>query len=127
VGLLLGAAADYLYTVILFEAPDVGGFVAMVGLLYLWLLCLIALSLLASTLGRSVTGAGGIAFVFVVVLLIAGALTNLAPDSLLNWGQRLATEAGGPDRWGALLITLTLIVIGVGGSSLILQRQEIGG
>jgi len=56
--LLLGAIADYIYTVILFDAPDLGGFIAMVMLLYIWLLCLVALTLLASALGRSLTTAG---------------------------------------------------------------------
>lgn len=126
VALLLGAAADYLYTVLLFEAPDTGGFLALLGLIYVWLLNLIALSLLASTLGRSMTGAGGIAFVLVMVLLIAGSITRFAPDALLTWGQALATGVDAPARWGALIVTLVLIVLGVGGSMMILKRQEIG-
>ncbi len=125
-GLIVSAAADYLYTVILFDAPHVGGFLAMLALLYLWLLSLIALSLLASTLGRSVTSAGGIAFVFVVLFLMAGMLTTLAPDKLTTWGRALAIQAESPARWGALVTTVTIIALAVGASCAILRRQEIG-
>ncbi len=125
-GLLLGAVADYLYTVLLFEAPDPAGFAALVGLIYLWLLCLIALSLLASTLGRTMTAAGGLAFAFVVAMLLADTFTHWAPGALTGWGRALALDADGPARWGALVVALVLIAVGVGGSALALRRQEIG-
>lgn len=125
-GLLLGAVAAYLYTVLLFEAPDPVGFVALVGLIYIWLLCLVALSLLASTLGRTLTAAGGLAFAFVVLMLLADTFTRWAPGALPQWGRALALDADGPARWGALVVALALIAIGVGGSALALRRQEIG-
>ena len=125
VGLLLGALADYLYTVLLFEAPPVGGFVALVAFIYLWLLCLIALSLLASALGRSMSGAGGLAFVFLLVVLIASSLTRFAPGKLTDWGHTLALGADAPAQWGALIVTLALTVLAVGGSAFALQKQEI--
>lgn len=125
VGLLLGALADYLYTVLLFDAPPVDGFVALVTCIYLWLLCLVALSLLASTLGRSMTGAGGLAFLFVFGVLIASSLTRYAPGKLTGWGRTLALGADGPAQWGALVITLVLTALAVGGSAILLWRQEI--
>ncbi len=124
-GLALAGLAAYVYTVLLFSAPDVGGFVAMLALLYVWLLNLVGLSVLASTLGRSMTGAGGLAFMLVFVLLLAGAFTHLAPGALTSWGNALAAGTGGPDRWGALIVSLAISVLAVGGSCLILQRQEI--
>lgn len=124
-GLILSAAADFVYTVILFEAPALGGFLALLGLMYLWLLSLIALSLLASTLGRTVTAAGGIAFLFLVVFLIAGMLTSLAPDKLTAWGRALALEAHSPARWGALAVTLAITGAAIGASCALLRRQEI--
>jgi ABC-2 type transport system permease protein len=123
---LLGGLAAYLYTVLLFKAPNVGGFAALLALIYLWLVCLVALSLLASTLGRSMTGAGGLAFVFVLVILLTGSFINVAPGKLLDWGQALATGASGPARWGALVVTLAISVLAVGASCVALRRQEIG-
>lgn len=126
VGLILGAAAAYGYTVLLFDAPDAGGFLALVGLIYLWILSLIAVSLLASALGRTVASAGGIAFVFLIVFLLAGTFTNLAPDKITAWGHALAINADSPARWGALAVTLVITAAAVGGSAMVLRRQEIG-
>jgi ABC-2 type transport system permease protein len=123
---LLGGLAAYLYTVLLFKAPNVGGFAALVALIYLWLLCLVALSLLASTLGQSMTSAGGLAFVFVLAILLTGTFTRLAPGTLLDWGQTLANRAGGPAQWGALVVTLVISGLAVGASCIALRRQEIG-
>lgn len=126
VGVALSAAGALVYTVILFEAPDVGGFLALNGLLLLWLTGLMALSLLASVLGHSVSTAGGLAFLFLVLFLLAGAFTTLAPDRLPGWGQTLATGVDAPARWGALIVTLAVTVSAVGASILILKRQEVG-
>src|SRR5690554_2680007 len=125
VAVLLGALADYAYTAILFEAQDIGRFTAMVALIYVWLLCLIALTLLASALGRSMTGAGALAFGFVLLLSLLGMFTNLAPGTLTGWGAALAKEIDAPARWGALAVTLAITVLSVAGSALILERQEI--
>jgi ABC-2 type transport system permease protein len=125
-GLGLAGLGAYLYTVLLFSAPNVGGFVAMLALLYVWLLNLIGLSLLASTLGRSMTAAGGLAFLLVFVLLLTSTFTHLSPNDLTSWGTTLAAGTGGPDRWGALIVSLIVSALAVGASCLILQRQEIG-
>jgi ABC-2 type transport system permease protein len=125
VGITLSAAVDYLYTVILFDAPDTAGFIALTGLVYLWLLALIALSLLASTSGRSMVGAGGIAFVFLLVFLLAGSFTNLAPGALTGWGRDLALHIPTPERWGALAVTLFISGAAVSASCVLLNRQEI--
>lgn len=125
VALLLGAAADYLYTVLLFDAPPAGGFLAMVALLYVWLLCLLALTLLASALGRNMTAAGGIAFGLVLLASLVGMVTRLAPGALTEWGRALANEGDAPARWGALAVALAITGLAVAASVLILERQEI--
>jgi ABC-2 type transport system permease protein len=125
-GLLLGAAADYLYTAILFDAPPLGGFLALIVLMYLWLLSLIALSLLASTLGRTTTAAGGIAFAFLLIFLVLGTFASFAPDKILAWGRDLANGTDASAAWSALIVTLAICIFSVGGSMFILRRQEIG-
>ncbi len=125
-GMLLGALGAYLYTVLLFDAPSLGGFLALTWLMFVWLLCLVALSLLASTLGRSMMAAGGIAFVLIIAVLLAGSFTPLAPNRLLDWGRALAVGADAPARWGALAVTLGISTLAVGASCLLLRRQEIG-
>ncbi len=125
--LLLGAIADYIYTVILFDAPDLGGFIAMVMLLYIWLLCLVALTLLASALGGPQLDHRwrAIAFGFVLLLSLAGMFTRLAPGALTEWGRLLANGMDAPARWGALAVTLAIAGLAVAASALILERQEI--
>lgn len=125
VALLVGAIADYAYTVLLFDAPDAGGFLALVALLYVWLLCLIALTLLASALGRNMTTAGAIAFGLVLLVSLVGTFTRLAPGALTEWGRLLANGMDAPARWGALVVTLALTAASVAASALILERQEI--
>ena len=88
VALLVGAIANYAYTVLLFDAPDAGGFLALVALLYVWLLCLIGLTLLASALGRNMTTAAR--------RVCAGAVG-------VAGGDVHASGAGRADRWGRLL------------------------
>jgi len=124
-GMLLGAGATYLYTALLFDAPDPGGFAALIALMMLGLAGGVAVSLLASTLGRSMTGAGGIAFVFVLIVLLAGMFTHLAPGALLDWGRALAVGDHAPARWGALIVSLAIPALSVGGSCVLLRRQEI--
>jgi ABC-2 type transport system permease protein len=125
VALLVGAIADYAYTVLLFDAPDAGGFLALVALLYVWLLCLIGLTLLASALGRNMTTAGAIAFGLVLLVSLVGTFTRLAPGALTEWGRLLANGMDAPARWGALVVTLALTAASVAASALILERQEI--
>ncbi len=125
-GLILSGVAAYLYTAILFKTLAVGRFAALVILMYVWLLSLVSLSLLGSTLGRSVASAGGIAFVFVLIVLLSGMFTTLAPGELLGWGSGIAAENGGPARWGALIVTLVIVAGAAAANCAILQRQEIG-
>ena len=124
-GLALGALGAYIYTAILFSAPPLGRYLALIGLMYVWLLCLIALSLLASTLGRSMGSAGGLAFVLIVTLLLAGTFTNLAPGKLLEWGRAIAIRSDSPARWGALAVTVGVAALAFAASCAVLRRQEI--
>src|SRR5690606_40162197 len=96
VALLVGAIADYAYTVLLFDAPDAGGFLALVALLYVWLLCLIGLTLLASALGRNMTTAGAVAFGLGLLGSLVGTFTRPAPGALAGWGPPLATGMDPP-------------------------------
>jgi len=63
--------------------------------------------------------------VLIVVLLLAGSFTNLAPGALLEWGRTVAIQAGGPARWGALAVSVAVATLAVGASCAILRRQEI--
>ena len=127
VSILLAGAAAYYYTLLLFEPLDLGGWLALNGLFLVYLLVYVALTLLASTVSRSQAVAGGLAFGFLMVLGILGALPGLdkaMPGQLLTWGSGLLL---GEDvaRWPALGVSLGLIAGALLAAQAILSRQEI--
>ena len=88
----------YYYTIILFGGLDFGGFALLNGLLLLWLLTFVGLSLVGSTLGASTAAAGGIGLLLSVVLMLAGSLPRygvLFPGALLAWASAVGRAAAG--------------------------------
>lgn len=124
-GLLLSAGAMYFYTAVLFDALPFGAFSAMVALIGLYLLSLVALSILASTVGRSMTSAAASAFGLVGIVLIGGTFSSLAPTKLIEWGGNLAKDLPTPERWGAAGVTILVIVGTLVASCVVIERQEI--
>ncbi len=126
-GILLAAAAAYFYTWILFEAMDVAHWLALNGLLLLFVLVYVALTLLCSTVSRSQVAAGGLAFVWLIVLSLMGSLPKVGeylPGQLLNWGATLMLGAGDA-AWTALAVSVGTIVIALVGAWAIFARQEL--
>jgi len=125
VGMLLQAIAAYVYTALLFEAPTIGGFIVMTALLFLYLALIVALSLLASTIGKTTIMAVAIAFGFFVLLALVGVFIGFDPGELVAWGHAQAIHTEYPAQWGALATTLITIILAVAISCLALNRQEI--
>jgi len=126
-GLLLAGAACYTYTLVLFEALDAGAWLALNGLLLLFLLTYAALTLLCSTLTRSQVVAGGLAFGLWIALSAVGALPQVGewlPGQLTAWAAQLM-NGGGDAAWPALLVSLGLIAGALGGAWIVLERQEL--
>lgn len=121
-----GAAAWY-YTLLLFEALNVGRWLALNGLMLLFVLVYVALTLFCSTVTKSQVTAGGLAFGLLLVLVIPGALPKVGeylPGQLITWGATLM--AGKADAyWPALWVSLGLIVAALVGAWLIFERQEL--
>lgn len=124
-GMIISAAATYLYTALLFSAPDVPGFLGMVSLLYLFLLMFIGLSLLGSTLGQSNAAAAGLTFMLLAVVLLPGVFLKFAPGKLTGWALSVGTGESASANWGALVFTIGITVLTVTASCLSLNRQEI--
>ncbi|MEA3440407.1 MAG: ABC transporter permease subunit, partial [Chloroflexota bacterium] len=103
-GLALAAGGCALYTMLLFEPIDAGAFLALNGLLYVFLGVSLTLALLASTLATTQALAAAGAFGLLVVMLILGALPRIGeymPGELLSWGGTLFMD-GGNSGWAAL-------------------------
>jgi ABC-2 type transport system permease protein len=97
-GFLLAGLGAYYYTLVLFGPLDSAGFALLNGLLFLWLLTFVALSLLGSTLGASTAAAGGIGLALSVGLMLLGSLPQygaLLPGGLMGWATLVGQAAAG--------------------------------
>jgi ABC-2 type transport system permease protein len=127
VSLLIAGLAGYFYTLILFGSLPFGGWMAMNGLLLLYLLVYVALVLLFSTLARSQLLAVGMGFGVLILLGGVGAIPGVGsnlPGELLNWGAELALGQGQP-AWVALGVSLGLVTGALLAAWLIFRRQEL--
>ena len=127
VSILLAAGAAYYYTLLLFEVLELSGWLALNGLLLLFVLVYVALTLLCSTLSKSQVVAGGLAFALVVILSTLGAIPKIGeylPAHLLTWGAWLV--AGSREAsWMALWVSVGLIVAVLGTAWAIFNQQEL--
>ncbi|HSF80712.1 MAG TPA: YhfC family glutamic-type intramembrane protease [Anaerolineales bacterium] len=98
VGFILAGVGAYYYTLFLFGPLALGDYALLNGLMILWLLVFVALSLLGSTLAGSTVAAGGIGLGLSVVLMLVGTLPRygaLLPGGLLGWATQLGQRAAG--------------------------------
>ena len=83
--LLAAAIAAYYYTLYLFGPLDILRFLALNGLLLIYCMLFIAITLLASTLVKSQAVAAGIGFGALLLLALIGSIPPLAERCLINW------------------------------------------
>jgi ABC-2 type transport system permease protein len=127
VGLAVAALGAYYYTLLLFEAPQLSGWLVLNGLVLVYLLVHVAVTLFFSTLARSTVAAAGMAFGAMLLLAVLGAIPGFgvyAPAQLVAWGQM--NLLGLPDTaWPALVISLALILVSLLGAWWLFEKQEI--
>jgi ABC-2 type transport system permease protein len=126
-GLAAGAAACLLYTGILFQWLPIQEFLILNGLIAIFLGVYLTVSILASSLARSQSMAAAGAFGGLVILLVLSSiprLSNYLPGQLINWGSELMF-GGGKAAWGALVISLGLIIAMLMLAVLRFEREEI--
>jgi len=124
--IVVAALACYYYTMLLFEPLDLPSWLALNGLLLLFLLVFVALTLFCSTLTNSQVVGGALAFGLLMVLTAIGALPTLGdflPGRLVSWAGSLMS--GGPSAWPAVGGGLVLILLSLCGAWAIFERQEL--
>ncbi len=127
VGVAVAGVASYYYTLILFEALDISRWLALNGLVLLFVLVYVALTLLCSTVSRSQVLAGGLAFLLLLLLLGVGTIPRVGdvlPGRLLTWGAALVA-GDGEAAWPALGVSGGIIIAALAGAWAILSRQEL--
>jgi ABC-2 type transport system permease protein len=123
----IAGAAGYYYTLLLFEVLDVGRWLVLNGLMLLFVLVYVALTLFCSTVTKSQVAAGGLALGLLLVLAIPGSLPKVGeylPGQLITWGAGLMAGSTDP-YWPALWVSVGIIVAALAGAWLIFERQEL--
>lgn len=125
--LLVAGLGAYYYTVILFQPVDLGAWLAMNLLLWVYMLFYIALTVLFSTLTRSQAAAAGLSFGVLLLLGLVGSIGKLGeylPAQLINWGVGLMVGDAASD-WPALAVSLGLILASLAVALLSFNKQEL--
>lgn len=126
-GLVAGAFASYLYTVVLFGQIDALAFLGLNLLLWLFLMMCLSATLFFSSLFKSQLAAGGLALAFLIGQALASGLPVVGrffPAETVAWGMRLVSGAGG-SNWAAMVATAGVLLLGVLLSWLALNRKEL--
>jgi ABC-2 type transport system permease protein len=127
VSIALAGVACYYYTWLMFGALDVTHWLAFNGLLLLFVLVYVALTLFGSVVAKSQAAAGGLAFCFLLVLGLIGSIPGWGeyfPGQLLTWGAGLV--AGNAETfWPALWVSVGIIVAAFVGAWRVFERQEL--
>ena len=125
--IIVAGAACYYYTWLLFEALDVVPWLALNGLMLVFLLVYVALTLFCSVIMKSQAAAGGLALGLLFALGLIGSVPGFGeylPGQLIAWGTGLAVGEV-TAFWPALGVSLGIITAALVGAKLIFDRQEL--
>ena len=127
-GVVLAGLGGYYYLGILFEWLSPLAYMALVGLITLYLLMFVTITLFSSTVCRSQTAAGGISFGILILMGLLGIIPSISsylPSAILQWGRKLALGQVHDAAWVSLLTTVAMMGVAWLGSWLILRNQEL--
>jgi len=127
-GVVLAGLGGYYYLGILFEWLSPLAYLALVGLITLYLLMFVTITLFSSTVCRSQPAAGGVSFGILILLGLLGIIPSISsylPFAILQWGRTLALGQVHEAAWGSLLTTVAVMGVAWLGSWLILRNQEL--
>jgi uncharacterized membrane protein YhfC/ABC-type transport system involved in multi-copper enzyme maturation permease subunit len=128
---LIAEILAYIYIWVLFEPISLGLFTLINGILFLWLLCFSAITLLGSTVSRSVGAAAGISLAGSVILLLSAQIPrygNLSPQALMNWAGMLASklnfnlQTSNFSALGAAIVLIIMLLVWAVG---LFEEQEL--
>jgi ABC-2 type transport system permease protein len=127
ISLAVAGIGCYYYTLLLFEAMDVVAWLVLNGLMLVYVLVPIAITLFCSTLFRSQIAAGGTALGIVLAIALLGSipwLSKYLPGELVTWGARLM-HGDTTTSWVAFGVSIGLVVVSLLGAWLTFRGQEL--
>jgi ABC-2 type transport system permease protein len=127
IAILIAGVACYYYTYFLFGELNILNWLALNGLIILYILVYVAITLLFSTLTRTQYIAIGLSFGTLIVLSIFGGLPVIGinfPDALINNASTLMS--GSPVvNWTGLWVSLVIIIASLTAALLAFRKQEL--
>jgi ABC-2 type transport system permease protein len=127
IGIALAGMMGYLYTWYLFAPMNLGAWVAINLMLWLYVMVYVAMTLLFSTLVRSQAAAAGMSFGVLIVLSIIGSIPTIAkhlPAQLVVWSGELMMGAG-TAYWSSLVVSVGIVVGSYCLAWWVFRRQEL--
>jgi ABC-type transport system involved in multi-copper enzyme maturation permease subunit len=127
ISVAIAAIAAYYYTYFLFGKIDILNWLAANGLIILYLLLYVAITLLFSTLTRTQYIAIGLSFGTLIFLGILGSLPGFGgylPDALIS-NASLLMSGYLITHWTGLWVSLGLIVVSLTTAWLVFRKQEL--
>ena len=128
IAVVLGGLACWGYTYLLFNGAPALGFFYQNVLLLVYILLAVAATLFFSSLFKSQLAAGALGLVTVIVLSLVSGLPwvgKYLPGALIGWGNRLLAGQAGAGAWGAVMVTLALIILSLYLAWMVLKKKEI--
>lgn len=121
----------YVYILVLFEPVSFGLFTIINFLLLMWLLCFTAITLLGSTVSRTIGTAAGISLAGSVVLMLSAQIPNygnISPQALMGWAGILGSELSfnlQTSNFSALGAAVVLIIMALIWAVGLFEQQEL--
>lgn len=121
----------YVYILVLFEPVSFGVFTIINVLLLMWLVCFSAITVLGSTVSRSIGTAAGISLAGSVVLMLSAHIPNygsISPQALMGWAGILGKELNfnlQTSNFTALGAAVVLIIIALIWAVGLFEQQEL--
>lgn len=121
----------YVYILVLFEPVSFGVFTIINFLLLMWLLCFTAITVLGSTVSRSIGAAAGISLAGSVVLMLSAQIPNygnISPQALMGWAGILGSELSfnlQTSNFTALGAAFVLIIMALIWAVGLFEQQEL--
>lgn len=127
IGISLAGLMGYLYTWYLFAPMDIGTWIAINLLLWLYAMVYVSMTILFSTLVRPQAAAAGISFGLLIVLSIIGSVPTIArhlPAQLVTWSNELMLATGNT-YWSSICVSAILVAGSYVLAWLIFRKQEL--
>ena len=125
---MVAGVGGYYYLGVLFEWISPLGFLALVSLLFLYLVMYVAITIFSSALARSQLAAAGISFGILIILSLLGVFPTLSPylpASILRAGRALALGVEYQAGFASVGVVLLIIAAAWLGSWRVLRGQEL--